>query len=95
MARETSTVLQNQFDKTKLKYPFKEGLFEIQTQNGKWCQTTRISFRSYDGPRRINNVEYNGPIFVYGTNYQFTRRNDFQVVYSQELKFDKVNKRYY
>ena len=55
MARGASEVMKKEFDKAKLEYPFEGDLLEIQLESGKWLQTTRVSFRSYDGPRRITN----------------------------------------
>ena len=55
MSKQASSVMQKQFDKAKLEFPFEADLLEIQTETGKWLQTTRLTFRSYDGPRRITN----------------------------------------
>ena len=57
MSRGASKVMQKEFDKAKLEFPFEGDLFEIQNEAGKWLQTTRITFRSYDGPRRITNYD--------------------------------------
>jgi len=57
MARGTSKVMQKEFDKAKLEFPFEGDLLEIQTEKGNWIQTTRITFRSYDGPRRITTYD--------------------------------------
>jgi hypothetical protein len=105
MSRKSSAVMQKEFDKAKLDFPFEGDLFEIQTEKGNWIQTTRITFRSYDGPRRITRYvfgvrtpyieEYNGPVYYYGSNREGGLRNTFQVLYSQELELDKVNNKYY
>ena len=103
MSRKSSAVMQKEFDKAKLDFPFEGDLFEIQTEKGNWIQTTRITFRSYDGPRRITRYdirtpyveEYNGPIYYYGSNREGGWRGTFQVLYSQELEMDKVNNKYY
>ena len=57
MSKQASSVMQKQFDKAKLEFPFEADLLEIQTEAGKWLQTTRLTFRSYDGPRRITNYD--------------------------------------
>ena len=57
MNRQASKVMQKEFDKAKLEFPFEGDLLEIQNEAGKWLQTTRITFRSYDGPRRITNYD--------------------------------------
>ena len=68
MSRGVSKVMQKQFDKAKLEFPFEGDLFEIQTEAGKWLQTTRVTFRSYDGPRRITN--YNTELTIDPLVYQ-------------------------
>ena len=61
----------------KLKYDFNESLC-CEIKNGdSWARVTAREFRSWNGKRRILNVqnpnksyyeEYNGPIYYYGTN---------------------------
>ena len=55
--RKSSAVMQKEFDKAKLDFPFEGDLLEIQNEKGNWIQTTRITFRSYDGPRRITTYD--------------------------------------
>ena len=114
--RQVSNVMQKEFDKAKLEFPFEGDLLEIQTKEGKWLQTTRITFRSYDGPRRITTYDtkltidplniqsvhtssfsqpYEGPVYYYGSNQRGIWKSSFKVLYSQELKVDEVNNRYY
>ena len=103
MSRAASSVMRKEFDKAKLDFPFEGDLFEIQTEKGNWLQTTRVTFRSYDGPRRITRYdiqtpyveEYNGPIYYYGSNREGGWRGTFKVLYSQELEMDEVNNKYY
>lgn len=33
-----------------------------------WCRVTARDFRSFNGARRINEVEYEGPIYLSNTN---------------------------
>lgn len=33
-----------------------------------WYRVTSREFRSFNGKRRINNEDYEGPLFSYGTN---------------------------
>ena len=66
--RKSSAVMQKEFDKTKLDFPFEGDLLEIQNEEGKWLQTTRITFRSYDGPRRI--TKYNTKLTIDPLAYQ-------------------------
>lgn len=116
MARGTSPVIQLDFDKDKLDFPFEGDLLEIQTESGSWIQSTRITFRSWDGPRRTTKHntkltinprsikigsassitrDYEGPVYLYGTNTQKALNNTFKILYSQKLELDKVNNRYY
>lgn len=116
MSNKASAVMQSQFDKAKLDFLFEGDLLEIQDKQDRWIQTTRITFRSYDGPRRITvfdtglvitpldrvlnttssyTGDYNGPLFIYGSNKQQVSRGTYQVVYSQKLEYDEVNNRYY
>jgi hypothetical protein len=39
--------------------------------------------------------QYEGPVYYYGSNQQGTWNNSYKVLYSQELKLDKVNNKYY
>ena len=41
---------------------------EIKLKSGVWYRVTSRDFRSYNGPRRINNEMYNGPLYLHGTN---------------------------
>ena len=68
MSRGTSEVMRKEFDKTKLDFPFEGDLLEIQTDKSNWLQTTRISFRSYDGPRRI--TKYNTKLTINPLDHQ-------------------------
>jgi hypothetical protein len=52
----------------KLKYDFDTtSVLEVCIDN-KWFRVTSITFRSFGGPRRINNLEYNGNVYEYQTN---------------------------
>ena len=33
-----------------------------------WYRVTSREFRSFNGERRINEVPYNGPVYLFGTN---------------------------
>ena len=62
----------------KLTYDFNSGLCcEVSFDGEKWARVTAREFRSFNGKRRILNVdnpnkayyeEYLGPIYYYGTN---------------------------
>jgi hypothetical protein len=65
-------------DLVKLTYEFNYGwCCEVSFDGEKWARVTAREFRSFNGKRRILNVEnpnksyyeeYNGPIYYYGTN---------------------------
>ena len=116
MNRGASSAMRVEFDKDKLDFPFEGDLLEIQTESGSWLQSTRITFRSWDGPRRITKHntkltidprsikigslssitrDYEGPVYLYGTNTQKILNNTFKVLYSQKLELDQVNNKYY
>jgi hypothetical protein len=65
-------------DLIKLTYEFNCGwCCEVSFDGEKWARVTAREFRSFNGKRRILNIEnpnksyyeeYNGPIYYYGTN---------------------------
>lgn len=54
----------------KLKYDFETAAnLEVFMPNlNDWYRVTSREFRSFNGKRRINNVEYEGPVYLYNTN---------------------------
>jgi hypothetical protein len=54
----------------KLKYDFNTASnLEVFMPNlNDWYRVTSREFRSFTGKRRINNVEYDGPVYVYNSN---------------------------
>ena len=54
----------------KIKYDFDTARnLEIFMPNLKgWYRVTSREFRSFNGKRRIQGEEYNGPVYLYGTN---------------------------
>tara|TARA_R110002126_G_C10360781_1_gene492547 strand:+ start:487 stop:774 length:288 start_codon:yes stop_codon:yes gene_type:complete len=38
-----------------------------------WYRVTSRQFRSWTGKRRINEVDYNGPVYLYGMNKRVNR----------------------
>ena len=43
-------------------------LLEVQLPSGNWYRVTPRDFRSFNAPRRITEIEYNGPIYLWDTN---------------------------
>ncbi len=54
----------------KIKYDFNTAAnLEIYMPNLKdWYRVTSREFRSFNGKRRINNIEYLGTVYLYNTN---------------------------
>ena len=54
----------------KLEYNFDTARnLEVYIPNLKrWHRVTSREFRSFNGKRRISNQEYNGPVYLFGTN---------------------------
>lgn len=58
-----------QAKRKKLEVDFKRhAVLEVLLSSGKWCSTTYVEFRSWDGKRRVNGKSYEGPVYLYGTN---------------------------
>lgn len=58
----------------KLKYDFDPASeMEIFLPNGNnWYRVTARAFRSFNGKRRLNKKEYQGPVYSYDTNKSIT-----------------------
>lgn len=70
--------------KGKLKYDFDTiAVLEILLNN-KWFRVTSITFRSYDGERRANGVNYNGPVYMYGFNKEVPYTACNKIIYDPE-----------
>lgn len=53
----------------KLYYDFDTSkCLEIEYKPNTWIRVTSRMFRSFDGNRRIQSINYDGPIYVFGTN---------------------------
>jgi hypothetical protein len=54
----------------KIKYDFNTAAnLEVFMPNlNDWYRVTSREFRSFSGKRRINNVDYNGTVYLYNTN---------------------------
>ena len=52
----------------QLKYDFDTARNLEVYLKGKWFRTTSREFRSFNGKRRIQGEEYNGPVYLCGTN---------------------------
>lgn len=52
----------------KLHYDFNQAANLEVELDGVWYRVTPRDFRSFVGSRRISGVEYEGPVYVFGTN---------------------------
>jgi hypothetical protein len=71
----------------KLIYPFNEAKFlEIfLPKSQRWHRVTCIDFRSWDGKRKIQGEEYEGPLYAYGTNRKVLPKHNNKIVPSKIL----------
>ena len=51
----------------------------------RWHRVTPIDFRSFDGKRRIQGKEYEGPLYAYGTNRKVLPKHNNKIVSSEVL----------
>ena len=77
----------------KLIYPFNEAkLLEVFLPKAqRWHRVTCVDFRSWDGKRRIQGEEYEGPLYAYGTNREVKFKNTGGIISSQIL-IDRNNR---
>ena len=52
----------------KLKYDFNESLCCEVKSGDNWAQVTAREFRSWNGKKRLQFEDYEGPLYYYGTN---------------------------
>ena len=50
-----------------------------------WYRVTPVDFRSFDGKRRIQGEEYEGPLYAYGTNRKVSPKHNNKIVSSEVL----------
>jgi len=41
---------------------------EVEYKPGKWARVTPNEFRASNYPRRVNDIKYQGPIYIFDTN---------------------------
>ena len=51
----------------------------------RWHRVTPTDFRSFDGKRRIQGEEYEGPLYAYGTNRKVSPKHNNKIVPSKVL----------
>ncbi len=71
----------------KMEYLFNEAKhleIYIPTLN-RWHRVTPTDFRSWDGKRRIQGEEYEGPLYAYGTNRKVSPKHNNKIIPSEVL----------
>ena len=71
----------------KMEFLFNESKnLEIFLPNlNNWYRVTPMDFRSFDGKRRIQGKEYEGPLYAYGTNKKVIPSFNNKIVSSEVL----------
>ena len=71
----------------KMEFLFNEAkCLEIyMTGLSRWHRVTPTDFRSFDGKRRIQGEEYEGPLYAYGTNRKVSPKHNNKIVSSEVL----------
>ena len=71
----------------KIEYPFNEAkCLEIYMPGlSRWHRVTPTDFRSFDGKRRIQGEEYEGPLYAYGTNRKVSPKHNNKIIPSEVL----------
>ena len=71
----------------KIEYLFNEAKhLEIYMPTlNRWHRVTPTDFRSWDGKRRIQGEEYEGPLYAYGTNQKVSPKHNNKIIPSEIL----------
>ena len=71
----------------KLKNDFNESkLLEVYLPKlDNWYRVTCKDFRSFDGKRRIQGENYEGPLYAYGTNRKVSPKHSNNIISSEVL----------
>ena len=71
----------------KMEYLFNEArCLEIYMPGlSRWHRVTSTDFRSFDGKRRIQGEEYEGPLYAYGTNRKVSPKHNNKIIPSEIL----------
>ena len=72
----------------KIEYLFNEAkCLEIFMPGlSRWHRVTPNDFRSFDGKRRIQGKNYEGPLYAYGTNRKVSPKHNNKIVESEVSK---------
>ncbi len=71
----------------KIEYLFNEAkhLEIYMPALNRWHRVTPTDFRSWDGKRRIQGEEYEGPLYAYGTNRKVSPKHNNKIIPSEIL----------
>jgi hypothetical protein len=61
---------------------------EVEYKSDHWARVTHNQFRSWLGPRRIDDKPYEGTVYYEGTNYPYTPGKDEK---TRIIKVDEIN----
>ena len=61
---------------------------EVEYKPDHWARVTHNQFRSWLGPRRIDDKPYEGTVYYEGTNYPYTPGKDEK---TRIIKVDEIN----
>jgi hypothetical protein len=80
----------------KLLYDFNQANNLEVEMDGVWYRVTPKDFRSFNGPRRVQDILYDGPIYLYGTNKIAETLDKIGLVHVDNIDPRiKLNKRHY
>lgn len=46
--------------------------YEVQSDRGTWLRTSQWMFRSWSGPRRLDGLTFDGPVYILGNAEVYT-----------------------
>lgn len=62
--------------------------------NDVWYRSTPREFRSFSGKRRINNQQYEGPVYFFKTNNKVNPKNTVEeIMYAPDVEYIVSKKR--
>ena len=71
----------------ELFYDFDPALLCEVGLKGRWYRVTPRQFRSWDGPRRFNGEDYDGPLFYFKTNIPTDFKGTEEIVYAVGVQY--------
>jgi len=73
----------------KLIYDFNTAA-NLEVQVGEvWYRVTARDFRSFNGSRRIDEIKYDGPLYMFATNTLVKETNKYGLMFVDDLNLEK------